>query len=400
MPTTTFPRRQRRIRGVFDGIRYPDPLTLSNGRSVTDVRTWEEVRRPELIELFEQHIFGRTLPAPISQGFRVDEVDLPSLRRKIVEITVTGPHGSASFPLRVFTPKAVTQPHGLFLFIDHRDVSTDDPRQSSGYLPLAELNEAGYAVAVFHVEDVAPDDPQRFRHGLLDLFHEPSKRLPSGAGRAISAWAWAASRALDYLQTDPEIDPENIAIIGHSRGGKAALWAGAQDTRFSTVIANSSGCTGAKMARRLRGAYGAGEDVATINDRFPHWFAETYRAYNGNEMSLPVDQHELLALIAPRNLYIGSSVLDANADPKGELLGLIGATSTFELYGLENPELANADWPPNPNTPFFGEGLGYHLRSGDHDLSTSDWTVYVAGMDRQSARAASRQGHGVQSEAG
>ena len=203
---------------------------------------------------------------------------------------------------------------------------------------------------------------------MINLFHPPDRDLPDNAGRAISAWAWGASRAMDYLQTDPDIDPTKVAVIGHSRGGKAALWAGAQDIRFAAAIANDSGSTGAKPARRGDGGVGA-ETVAGINASFPHWFPPTYKAYNDRVNALPVDQHELLALIAPRRVVIGSATDDANADPEGEFLAYVAAAPVYGLYGLGDTGLPSSTWPSATDRGFRGPAMSYHRRSGGHGLT-------------------------------
>ena len=222
------------------------------------------------------------------------------------------------------------------MLIDHRGAVADDPSRSSAYAPVATIVKAGYAFASFAVGDIAPDNGSTYRSKMINLFHPAGQALPDNAGRAISAWAWGASRAMDYLATDPDIDPTKVAVIGHSRGGKAALWAGAQDTRFAAVIANDAGSTGTKLARRGDGGVGA-ETVAGINSSFPYWFPQTYRAFNNRVTALPVDQHELLALIAPRRVVVGSAVNDANADPEGEFLAYVAATPVYALYRSATP---------------------------------------------------------------
>jgi hypothetical protein len=278
----------------------------------------------------------------------------------------------------LFVPKGKTKPRGTFLLIDHRGSVGMDPGQSSGYAPVKAILAAGYAFASFGVEDVAPDDSGAYRDAMIDLFHPEDQPLPDDAGRAVSAWAWGASRAMDYLQTDPDIDPAKVAVVGHSRGGKAALWAGAQDTRFAAVVANDSGSTGAKLARRGDGGGGA-ETVARVTGAFPHWFPPTYEAFGGRESALPVDQHELLSLIAPRRVVIGSASADANADPEGEFLAYTAAAPVYELYGLGDTGLSSPTWPPRKDQGFRGPAMSYHLRSGDHGLTAADWEIYLEG---------------------
>ncbi|RUQ02670.1 hypothetical protein D8M34_17875, partial [Microbacterium sp. HSID17254] len=301
--------------GPLDDLGVPDPLVSGSGERITSARAWER-QRPELLAAFEENVYGTSLPAPAKTTF--SEAGGGGGSAKKVTITVTGPEGDASFTLRLFTPTTGT-PKGTFLLIDHRGSVGDDPG-SGGYSPAATITGAGYALAAVNAEEIAPGDAGSYRNGVINAFYPPGQDLPADAGRTISAWAWAwawgASRAMDYLQTDPDIDPSKVAVIGHSRGGKAALWAGAQDPRFPVVISNNSGSTGAKLARRDS----AGESISAINSQFPHWFPETYKRFDGNADALPVDQNELLALIAPGRVVVASATDDGNAHPQGECL--------------------------------------------------------------------------------
>lgn len=355
-----------------DSAPAPNPLVLDGGRQVDDVQSWERQRRPELLEAFQEHVYGQSLPPPEEVTF--DDGGGSGRSAKTVTINVTGPAGSASFTLRLFVPDTGT-PKGTFLLIDHRGSVSDDAGSSSGYAPTAKILEAGYALAALNAEEVAPDDAGSYRDGVINAFYPADQDLPSDAGRTISAWAWGASRAMDYLETDPDIDPSKVAVIGHSRGGKAALWAGAQDTRFPVVISNNSGSTGAKLARRDD----SGESISAITDQFPHWFPDTYRRYAGNAESLPVEQNQLLALIAPGRVVVGSATDDGNADPQGEFLSYLGAAPVYELYGLGDTGLTSQSWPPAEDRGFRGPGMSYHLRSGSHGLEDTDWDIYLNG---------------------
>lgn len=351
----------------------PDPLQLDSGEPVTTVQQWEQQRRPELLEAFQENVYGTTLPAPTRTTYR--DAGGGNGTAKKVTITVTGPAGSASFTLRLFVPSS-GKPKGTFLLIDHRGSVGDDP-SSGGYAPASKITGAGYALAALNAKEVAPDDAGSYRDGVINTVYPAGQDLPADAGRTISAWAWGASRAMDYLQTadaaSAGIDPSKVAVIGHSRGGKAALWAGAQDPRFPVVISNNSGSTGAKLARRDS----SGESIAAINSQFPHWFPETYKRYDGNADALPVDQNELLALIAPGRVVVASAADDGNADPQGEFLSYLGASPVYELYGLGNTGLSTTSWPPATGKSFRGPGMSYHLRSGGHGLEDADWDIYL-----------------------
>ena len=185
---------------------------------------------------------------------------------------------------------------------------------------------------------------------------------------------------LDWIESDPELDAKRVAVHGHSRLGKTALWAGAQDERFAVVISNNSGAGGAALAKRIYG-----ETVAISNSRHSTpWYALNYRKYDDNEAALPVDQHELLALIAPRPLYVASASEDRGADPKGEFLALVHAQPVYRLFGERG--LGTEQFPP-PDRPLRGDRIGYHLRPGAHDITPYDWAQYLEFADRHLKRA-------------
>jgi pimeloyl-ACP methyl ester carboxylesterase len=261
------------------------------------------------------------------------------------------------------------KPAPLFLLIINRDTTNTDVtrKTKSEFWPAEMLIDSGYAIAAFWTGSAAPDNAAAYQNGALKLY--PEVLTKDNGAKAIGAWAWAASRVMDYLLSDKQIDAKKVFLVGHSRGGKAALWAGAQDRRFAAVFSNCSGNTGAALSRRR-----FGETVSRINENFPHWFCNNYKKYNNREDALPVDQHMLLSLIAPRPLYVTSASQDLWADPKGSYLSLLEAQKVYALYEKQTtlPPL-----PPPLNTPIMASTFGYHNREGIHNLTAYDWNAFI-----------------------
>jgi hypothetical protein len=269
-------------------------------------------------------------------------------------------------------------PTPCFLLICNRGATNIDPSRSiqSPFWPAEEMIGRGYAAAAFLNSDLDPDRHDGFTNGVHGIFDPPGVRRADDAWATIAAWAWGASRAMDYLVTDPDIDSRGVAVMGHSRGGKTALWAGAEDERFALVISNDSGCGGACLARRRQAK---AESIKAINKSFPHWFCENYKRYADREDNLPLDQHMLAALIAPRLLYIASASEDLWADPEGEFLCAVEARRVYELFGLQGIKTREF---PAPDSPLHEGVIGYHVRTGKHDLTLYDWKCYMDFADR------------------
>ena len=347
------------------GINLPDPLAFEDGGTVASPAAWQR-RRAEILELFRVHVYGRApIERPDDLSFEVTQTQIDALEgaatRKQVEIRF----GGFEFGLQLLIPNAINRPAPCFVFANNRSALSRDAVESQ-FWPARYLIARGYATAVFDMAQLDPDFDDGFANGVHGLYDD--ERAPDSWG-TLAAWAWGASRVADYLQTDADIDADKLAIVGHSRGGKAALWAGAQDERWALVVSNDSGCGGAALSRDKDG-----ETIADINKRFPHWFCENFHAYGGRESELPIDQHQLLALMAPRLLYVASASDDAWADPIAEFQAAVAASPVHQLWGklgLPSPIA------PEVNIAMIGGNIGYHKRSGKHDLTPFDWARFL-----------------------
>jgi hypothetical protein len=352
----------------------PDPLAGAAAKVQTPDE-WRK-RRTQILELFRDNVYGRSPGRPERVGFQVLEENARAMdgAATLKRIAVVSTQGGREhrFELTLFLPNAKSGPAPVFLLLNNRPISNTDPtrREQSDFWPAEQVIARGYGVAAIQNNDLAPDDKDRFREGVIQLFEGAGKApRPDNAWAALAAWAWGASRAMDYFETDPRVDRTRVAVVGHSRGGKAALWAGAEDERFALVVSNESGEGGAALTRRH-----FGETLARITDAFPHWFAGKYRSFSERVEALPVDQHMLLALVAPRALYVASADEDLWADPRGEFLSHVHASPVFALLG-DRPIRAE-DMPPL-NRPLVVGRRGYHVRTGGHNLTREDWRHFM-----------------------
>lgn len=353
----------------------PDPLTYQ-GKRVTSALTWPP-RRTEILDLFRTNVYGRSPGKPEHLAFSVVEENPKAMdgAATLRRIAISSRQGARShrFELILFLPNKRSGAAPVFLLINNRPPSNTDPtrKEKSGFWPAEQIIARGYGIAAFHYAELAPDDEKTFRDGVVKFFAGESTAYTWGA---LAAWGWGASRAMDYFETDPRIDKSHVAVIGHSRGGKAALWAAAEDERFAMVISNDSGEGGAALSRR-----NFGETVERINTSFPHWFTATYQTFNRRAADLPVDQHMLLSLIAPRALYVASADEDLWADPRGEFLSLAATSPVFAFWG--DPPIRDGDMPA-VDTPLIVGRRGYHIRTGGHNLTPYDWERYADFADR------------------
>ena len=355
----------------------PDALATARGR----IRTTDEwrKRRGDVLESFRANVYGRVPPTPRQSRFDVIAEDpaamsgAATLRR--IAITTTSGTRQHRFELTLFVPNA-RRPAPLFLLLNNRPATNTDPtrKEKSGFWPAEEMIARGYGIAALQVGELAPDDKDKFRDGIMSVLDDSSKPRAPDAWSALAAWAWGASRAMDYFETDPRVDAKHVAVVGHSRGGKAALWAGAEDERFALVISNESGEGGAALTRR-----NFGETLGRITTTFPHWFADRYKSFAGRETDLPVDQHMLIGLMAPRAVYVASADEDLWSDPRGEFLSLAASSPVFALWG--DPSIGAADMP-GLGQPLVSGRRAYHVRRGTHNLTTYDWARFADFADR------------------
>jgi len=382
----------------------PDPFVCLDGTRVETAEQWYGKRRPELLELFRRQVYGRA-PKPddvvVAERESATALGGKAFRKQWRIRYADDP--TATIDVLAYLPKPLKGPVPVFLALNfdgnqtvHRDpgirMTTSWVRNSSRYdiedhraneatrggaarrWPIEAILARGYGLVTAYYGDLDPDFDDGFHngaHGLLDPRRDGPR--PPDAWGSIGAWAWGLSRIVDSFDDDDQIDSGRIVLLGHSRLGKTALWAGAQDPRFTIVISNESGCGGAAYARRKQG-----ETVAAITKNFPHWFCRAFRSYGGKEEQLPVDQHLLVALCAPRPIYIASAEKDRWADPEGEFASAAGADPVYRLLcgdGLPG------DGMPALDVSVQGR-IGYHIRSGKHDLLLTDWEHYLDFADR------------------
>jgi hypothetical protein len=364
-----------------DDLSLPDPLTTVSGVTIVSPTEWKETRRPEILELFRANVYGRApVGRPAKLRFETRETTRKALSgkatRKLIDIHFSGPGGSGKIQLAVFIPNDVPKPVPGFVLICNRSRSNIDPTRKikSPFWPVELIVERGYVAASFHNSDLDPDDHDDFKNGVHGIFDAKNTPRSADAWGTIAAWAWGASRVMDYFETDDDIDDTRMAVVGHSRGGKTSLWCGALDERFALVISNESGCTGAALARRRKG-----ESIKQINQGFPHWFCTKYKQFDDKEDELPVDQHQLIALMAPRLVYVASASADSWTDPEGEFLSCVHAEPVYRLFGLRG---LGTKKMPKADQPLHQGHIGYHLRVGTHNLLEYDWNCFMDFADK------------------
>lgn len=364
---------------------YDLPSLLGDAKSAAD---WP-ARRAVLHTMLETEMFGKAPPpVPVRiKRLEASEVALSGkARRQQIEVQLGK---NVAMDVLIYLPLQRKGPVPCFLGYNFNGNHTvrDEPeivlpsswirkakdnkateaqRKNSGRWPVEMITEAGYGLATIYCGDVDPDFDDGWENGVHQNYPKPG---PDDWG-SIAAWAWGLSRCLDAFAEIPEIDETKVAVFGHSRLGKTSLWAGANDPRFAMAISNNSGCGGAALSRRA-----FGETVKRINDVFPHWFCDNYARYNDRENEAPFDQHMLIALVAPRPVYVASAINDKWADPRGEFTSAVEASAAWELLGEKG---LGTRAHPDVNAPLHRGRVGYHVRSGGHDVKAYDWEQIIA----------------------
>jgi hypothetical protein len=383
----------------------PEPLTLGDGTPVQSSETWWQQRRPQLLEQFKTHVYGELPPPP--PALRIEQhssdpsaLDGAATRRQVTLHFTDRPDGP-SLDLLIYRPNnpdgavpvfaglnfagnhTVTSDPGIRLptswVPDWGDVPSDSGRATEEARgarqrrwPVEQVVEQGHGLVTAYYGDLFPDRANGFEESIYQL-NDSQAHATRGQWSAISAWAWGLHRMMDYATQSEALDADRVLLVGHSRLGKAALWAGATDRRFAGVIDNASGCGGSALFRRRYG-----ERIVHIDTNFPHWFCDRFSEYRENESTLPVDQHQLLSLIAPRPLLVSPKTKDRWADPKGMFLSARHAAPVWEFLGHEG---LDADSMPAPDTPVLSR-VGFFLRTGEHDLLPADWSVFLDFADK------------------
>jgi len=363
----------------------PDPLVMVSGTRVTGATMWNRQRRPELLRLYAQHIYGRVPTNVPKIAWEVSETDAhardgAALLKRVVGHVGSKPDGP-QIRVSVYTPAQATKKVPIILLLNFGGgparaggppAAAGRGNAATGEPPnAAEILARGWGYATVGYNDIQPDKANAFDQGVIGA----TGKMP-GADEwgDVSAWAWGVSRVIDYLATDPRIDATRIALHGHSRIGKTALWASALDPRIAAVYASCPGEMGAALSRR-----DYGETVDDMAQRFPYWFDRNFQKWVGRWNEMPVDAHTLIALSAPRPVFVTGGSEDQWADPVGEFKALVAAGPVYRLLGKK--DLGTTDLPAL-DTPQISGDLGWYYHKGPHAATVEDWKVFLQFLDK------------------
>ncbi len=361
--------------------KLPDPLVLANGRPVTDAATWFTQRRPEILEFYRAQIYGRIPAGAPRVTWQVQETDDKARGGTAVMHKIVGTLGDKAdgpkIHVTLYTPAKTEKPVPVLLNISFFGAG---PGRAPGGPPggfdlVAEVLGRGWGYATIGYGDIQPDRADRWKEGVIGLTLKPGQARPEpDEWGTISAWAWGLSRVIDYLESEKSVNAKRIAITGTSRLGKTVLWAGAQDERVAAVCAIVPGEMGASLIRR-----DWGETLDDMAQNFPWQFAGNLQKWAGKWNELPVDQHMLIALCAPRPVYVNGGLTDQWSDPKGEALALIAAGPVYRLLGAK--DLGTTEVPPL-DKPVTTGSLAFHYHSGGHQAVPADWKAFLEFAER------------------
>ncbi len=372
--------------GSPDGV--PDFLARPDGGRVSTASEWVRSLRPTVKRFFLTNIYGRRpVERPPHLAFSEvcpdkDMIDGKALRKRI-RCEYGGSHGTNSFCFTAFIPKS-DKPVPAFLLICNRNpVENIDPRRVkvSEFWPVEEIVARGYAAIAFHNGEIAPDWNTGNTAGVFACFENTQRPYRSRDGwGTLSAWAWGASRVMDWIEKEPLIDSKHVGVVGHSRGGKTALLTGVTDERFAMACSNCSGCSGAKLNRC---DLPKSEHIVQIVSGFPYWFCPSYVKWVNRDKEITYDQNAFIALIAPRLVAVTSASKDDWAGQEGEFESARLASPAWELYGKKG---LVGDTFPAVNSPLLEGSIAYHYRKGAHTLNLQDWKFYLDFADRNGWR--------------
>jgi hypothetical protein len=354
----------------------PDPLVMANGTRVADANAWRARRRPEILRAYQTEIYGRIPANTPKMSWAVTETDAAAKGNTATMRRAVGRIGSAADAPRVnvvvYTPSSAKAPVPLVLIVNFGGGPPVEGRPSMQFNDppvAADILARGWGYAMVGYQDIQPDRLNTFDQGVIGITSGPGQLPKPGEWGAISAWAWGISRIIDFFETDKLVDAKKIAVQGHSRIGKTALWASALDERIAAVYASCSGEMGAALARR-----DWGETVDDMTQNFPYWFATDFQKYAGRWNDMPVDAHMLIALSAPRPVFITGGTDDQWADPVGEFLAGVAAGPVYRLLGKK--DLGTAELPPL-DTPLTKGDIGWHYHTGGHAATPADWKAFL-----------------------
>ena len=364
----------------------PDPLVLANGKPVTNADTWRRERRPEIVRLYETEIFGRVPATAPKVAWQVTGTEAGAREGTVTIKRIAGTIGSAAdapkIALTLYTPPNAKGRVPIVLLVNFGGGTAPAPPVAPGAPPrtgeppvAAEILGRGWGYATIFYQDIQPDRRTSPDEGVIAMARAAGQAPAPDEWGSIAAWAWGVSRTIDYLVTDASVNPDRIAIQGHSRLGKTVLWASATDPRIAATFSSCAGEMGSALSRR-----DWGETVDDMAQNFAWQFAPALQKWPGRWNEMPVDAHMLIALSAPRPMFITGGTKDQWADPVGEYLATVAAGPVYRLLGKK--DLGTSQPQPPLDTPLTSGDLGFHYHTGGHTATPEDWRAFLVFLDK------------------